>query len=50
MMDLKTFVYQQTLDTLELKKTKALIILYIKNQKYYILLTLSYYILLFYIA
>ena len=45
-----TFVYQPTLDTLELKKTKALIIFLVGNQMDYILLNLSLNILLSYIA
>ena len=41
------FVYQPKLDTLEIKKkTKALIIFLVGNQKGYILLNLSHYILL----
>ena len=33
------YVYQPTLDTLELKKTKVLIVFLVENQKEYILLT-----------
>ena len=43
-----TFAYQPTLETLELKKkTKALIMFLVRNQKEYILLNLSHYILFF---
>ena len=45
-----TFVYQPTLDTLELKKTKVLIMFLVGNQMEYIILNLSHYILLSYIA
>ena len=45
-----TFVYQQTLDTLESKKAKILVIFLIGNQMEYITLNLSHYILLSYIA
>ena len=45
-----TFTYQPTLDTLELKKANALIILLAGNQREYILLKLTYYVLLSYIA
>ena len=42
MMNLKTFAYQPTLNTLELKKkTKALMIFLVGNQREYILLNLS---------
>ena len=42
MMNLETFAYQPTLNTLELKKkTKALIIFLVGNQREYILLNLS---------
>ena len=44
------FVYHQTLDTLELKRTRVLIMFLVGNQRGYILLNLSYYILLSYIA
>ena len=45
-----TFTYQATLDTLELKKANALITLLVGNQREYILLNLTYYVLLSYIA
>ena len=45
-----TFVYQPTLDTLELKKTRVLIMLLVGNQTEYLILNLSYYILHFYIT
>ena len=44
------FVYQLTLDLLEIKKIKALIMFLVGNQRGYILLNLSHYILLSYIA
>ena len=44
-----TFVYQPTLDMLELKKTKVLIMLLVKNQMEYMILNLSHYKLIFYI-
>ena len=44
------FVYQPTLDTLELKKTKGLIMFLAGNQRGYIFLNLNQYILLSYIA
>ena len=33
MMDLKTFVYQQKLDAIELKKTNVLIMFLVGNQR-----------------
>ena len=45
-----TFVYQPTLNTLELKKTKVLIMFLVGYQMEYIILNLSHYILLSYIA
>ena len=45
-----TFVYQPTLDTLKLKKTKVLITFLVGNQMEYIILTWWDYILLSYIA
>ena len=45
-----TFVYQRTLDNLESKKAKILVIFLIGNQMEYITLNLSHYILLSYIA
>ena len=44
------FVYQPTLDTLELKKTKVLIMFLVENQKEFLILNSSYYILTSYIA
>ena len=44
-----TFVYQPTLDTLELKKTKVLIMFLVGNQMEDIILDFSHYILLSYI-
>ena len=44
------FVYQPTLDTLELKKTKVLIMFLAENQKEFLILNSSYYILTSYIA
>ena len=41
-----TFVSQQTLDALESKKTKVLIMLLVRNQREYLLLNLIRYILL----
>ena len=46
MMNLKIFVYQTTLDTVELKKTKALIRFLVRNQREYLIINLSHYILL----
>ena len=43
------FIYQPTLDMLELKKTKVLIMLLVKNQMEYMILNLSHYKLIFYI-
>ena len=49
--DVKTmFVYQPASDTLELKKTRILIMFLVRNQKGYVLLNLSHYILLSYTA
>ena len=45
-----TFVYQPKLDKLEKRKAKLLIMVSIGNQMEYIILNLSHYILLFYIA
>ena len=45
-----TFAYQPTLNTLELNKSKTMIILLVGNQRDYALLNLSHYILLSYIA
>ena len=45
-----TFIYQPTLDTLELKKTNILIMFLVGNQLEYIILNLSCCILLSYIA
>ena len=45
-----TFVYQRTLDTLELKKAKILVIFLIGNQMEYITLNVTHYILVSYIA
>ena len=45
-----TFVYQQTLDTLELKKTKLLITFLVGKRRVYLILNLSPYTLLSYIA
>ena len=45
-----TFVYQLTLDTLEFKKVKALIIFLIGNQRNNIILNLSNFIMISYIA
>ena len=45
-----TFVYQPTLNTLGFKKTKVMITFLVGNQREYILLYLSNYILLFYIT
>ena len=42
-----TFVYQPTLDMLELKKTKVLIVFLVGNQREYIILSLSHDILVF---
>ena len=39
------FVYQPTLDTLELKKTKVLIIFLVGNQREYLILNLSHYVI-----
>ena len=47
---LNMFVYQPALDTFELKKARVLIIWLVGNQKGYILLNLSHYILLVCIA
>ena len=47
MMDLKTFVYQPTLDPLELKKTKVLIMFLVGNEREYLILNLSNYVQLF---
>ena len=44
------FIYQPTFDTLKLKKDKVLIMFLVGNQRKYILLNLSHYILLSYIA
>ena len=44
------FVYQPTLDALELKKTKVLVMFLVGNQKKYLILNLSYYKLLSWIA
>ena len=44
------FVYQPASDTLELKKTRILIMFLVRNQKGYVLLNLSHYILLSYTA
>ena len=38
-----TFVYEPTLDTLELKKTEVLIMFLVENQREYLILTLSHY-------
>ena len=45
-----TFIYQPTLDTLDLKNRKILIIFLVGNQRECILLNLSHYILLSYLA
>ena len=45
-----TFVYQLPLDALELKKTKVLIMFLVGNHRHYLILNLSHYILLSYIA
>ena len=45
-----TFVYQPTLNTLELKKSKTMIIFLVGNQRDYTLLNLNHYIFLSYIA
>ena len=46
-----TFLHQPTLDILEFKKeTKVLIMFLVGNQKEYIILNLTHYILLFCIA
>ena len=45
-----TFVYQPTLDMLELKNTKLMIMFLVGNQIEYIILNLSHYILLSYVA
>ena len=45
-----TFIYQPTLDTLELQKTKVLIMFLVGNQREYLILNLSHHILLSYIA
>ena len=44
------FVYQPTRETLELKKTKVLIMFLVENQREYIILTLSHYTLLSHIV
>ena len=41
-----TFIYQPTLDALDLKKTKVLIMFLVGNQRSYIILNTSHYILL----
>ena len=43
-------LYQPLLDMLELKKTKAPIMLLVRNQGEYIIVNLSHYMLLFYIS
>ena len=43
-----TFVYQPTLDKLELKETKVLIMFLVGNQREYVILNLSHDILVFY--
>ena len=45
-----TFVYQSTLHTLQLKKTKVPVIFCVGNEKEHIAVKLSCYILLSYIA
>ena len=45
-----TLFYQSTLDTLELKKTKVLILFLVRNQMKYIILNLYHYLLLSFIA
>ena len=40
------FLYQSTLDTLELKRTKVLFMFLVANQREYLILNLSDYILL----
>ena len=45
-----TFVYQSTLDKLQLKKTQVLIMFLVGNQREYLILNLSHYILLSYIT
>ena len=45
-----TFAYQPILDKLQLKKTKVLIMFLVRNEMEYIILNLSHYILLSYIA
>ena len=45
-----TFFCQPTLDTLEIKKTKSLIMFLLGNQRGYLILNLNHYILLSYIA
>ena len=44
------FVYQQTIDSLELKREKLLIMFLVGNQREYLILNLSHYILLSYVA
>ena len=45
-----TFIYQPTLDTLEFKKGKVRTVFLVGNQREYIILKLSHYILLSYIT
>ena len=45
-----TFVYQSTLDKLQLKKAQVLIMFLVGNQREYLILNLSHYILLSYIT